>query len=448
MRNLFILLLVLATSCSRDTKTTLQFNIQDYNGTNPRVIIGWDNRSVSIDSISGKGTLTLDLSAPTYALVEVRKYDRKLCFLEPGKDLTVTYSQKKGEKQVTYGGASGKEAEFLNQGNYSFISINSTERDVQKAARKVDSILEVNLRKVETIPFSATFKEWEAKRQHTEAFAALLRFPIYSLMPDSASTERTEYLNLLHDQLATDSTYLSIPSYREALEQYVRRLISFSRQDSTMPEGNDLADARLNVIFANITEPAALAYIIDQTLFHLAEQGIEKYEQIYRQHVKDPARLALYNEACKKADRIAPGQPCPDFTFKDNEGKDVSLTDLKGKFVYIDMWATWCGPCKGEMPSLLKLEEEFAGKDILFVSLSIDRNKDIELWKKTIKEMDLGGIQLHLGENWEWLKIFMPASMSVPRFVLLDREGKIINANMSRPSDKATAAKFRELLNL
>lgn len=125
----------------------------------------------------------------------------------------------------------------------------------------------------------------------------------------------------------------------------------------------------------------------------------------------------------------------------------VSLADLKGKFVYIDMWATWCGPCKGEMPSLLELEKRFEGKDILFVSLSVDKNKDIELWKQTIEKMGLGGIQLHLGENWTWLKNFMPASMSVPRFVLLDQKGKIIDANMSRPSDKATAEKFHDLLN-
>ena len=204
---------------------------------------------------------------------------------------------------------------------------------------------------------------------------------------------------------------------------------------------------KMKYILKNISEPAARSYLVDITLFHFGEQGIERYDRLYNQYVTDPERLALYAEACKKAERIAPGQPCPDFRFADNHGDTVTLADLKGKYVYIDMWATWCGPCKGEMPSLLKLEEEFAGEDILFVSLSIDRNKDIDLWKKTIEEMGLGGIQLHLGENWEWLKIFMPASMSVPRFVLLDREGKFINSSMTRPSDKATAEKFRELLN-
>lgn len=439
--SLFALWLILATACTRETQTTIRFNVQDYNGNNPRITIGWDNHSVTIDSVTGEGIQTLDLLAPAYALIEVRKYDRRLCFLEPGKELTLAYSQKKGEKAVTFGGNLGKETEFINQGNYSFTPVNHGDSDVEKAVRKADSVLALNLQKVNNIPFPQTFKEWEAKRQKVETFIALLRFPVHSLMRDSHVTKRTAYLEVLRNHLAPDSTYLSIPAYREALEQYVRRLVSFKQVKE-----DDRIETRLACIFENISEPATVAYMVDQTLFNTA--GNEKYEKLYRQYVKDPKRLALYNEACKKMDRIAPGQPCPDFSFQDDHGKTVSLADLKGKFVYIDMWATWCGPCKGEMPDLLKLEEEFAGKDILFVSLSIDRNKDIDLWKKTIEEMGLGGIQLHLGENWDWLKIFMPSSMSVPRFVLLDREGKIINANMSRPSDKATAEKFKQLLNL
>ena len=63
-----------------------------------------------------------------------------------------------------------------------------------------------------------------------------------------------------------------------------------------------------------------------------------------------------------------------------------------------------------------------------------------------VADMQLKGVQLHLGENWTWLKNFMPASLSVPRFILLDREGKIVTANMTRPSDKETLKKLESLL--
>ena len=156
--------------------------------------------------------------------------------------------------------------------------------------------------------------------------------------------------------------------------------------------------------------------------------------------------MAAFAEACKKSERIMPGNPCPDFTFRDINDRAVSLADLKGKYVYMDIWATWCGPCKWEMKFLPELEERLAGKDITFVSLSIDQNKDIKKWKQMVADMQLKGVQLHLGENWTWLKNFMPASLSVPRFILLDREGKIVTANMTRPSDKETLKKLESLL--
>ena len=337
-----------------------------------------------------------------------------------------------------YRGTLGEENQFLNQVKfYDVVRVDYKNPNIQVIARRADSVLAVNKAKLEKTSYSATFKAWEGKRLQVETWFPVLR---------TRELDTAVYLQTIRQCFVEDSTYLSLPNYREFLEQYLRTLVRLGHGTKSTLEGEDLADARLKMIFDNFQEPAIVGYLVDATLFHFAERGIERYEKIYNQHVKDAARLALYAEACKKADRIAPGQPCPDFSFADNTGKMVTLADLKGKFVYIDMWATWCGPCKGEMPSLLELEKRFEGKDILFVSLSIDKNKDIELWKQTIENMGLGGIQLHLGENWDWLKIFMPASMSVPRFVLLDREGKFIDANMTRPSDKATAERLEALL--
>ncbi len=68
----------------------------------------------------------------------------------------------------------------------------------------------------------------------------------------------------------------------------------------------------------------------------------------------------------------------------------MSLSDLKGKYVYIDVWATWCGPCNAEIPHLKKLEEEFEGRNICFVSISCDDSRNA--WERFVQVKQLGGI--------------------------------------------------------
>ncbi|MGY0035193.1 TlpA family protein disulfide reductase [Pedobacter sp. NJ-S-72] len=89
-----------------------------------------------------------------------------------------------------------------------------------------------------------------------------------------------------------------------------------------------------------------------------------------------------------------PGEASLNFSYPDQQGKMVSMKDLKGKVVLIDVWATWCGPCKGEIPHLKKLEEEMKGQNVEFVSISVDEAKDKDKWLKMIETDQLGGTQL------------------------------------------------------
>lgn len=73
--------------------------------------------------------------------------------------------------------------------------------------------------------------------------------------------------------------------------------------------------------------------------------------------------------------RLAKGSPAPNFTLSDKNGNRISLSDYKGKFVYLDFWATWCGPCLGEMKLMTELHKKF-GKDIVFLSVSVDKEFD------------------------------------------------------------------------
>jgi thiol-disulfide isomerase/thioredoxin len=124
------------------------------------------------------------------------------------------------------------------------------------------------------------------------------------------------------------------------------------------------------------------------------------------------------------------GEPAIDFTYPDIDENDVSLSSLQGRLVYVDVWATWCGPCIGEIPSLQKLEEEYHGKNITFLSVSIDTDKDA--WMKMVKEDNLGGIQLWAGNSSPITRDY--AIFSIPRFMLFDADGKVITTNAPRPS--------------
>lgn len=139
---------------------------------------------------------------------------------------------------------------------------------------------------------------------------------------------------------------------------------------------------------------------------------------------------------------LAKGLPSPTFDYENINGGKTSLESLKGKFVYIDVWATWCGPCIAEIPALKEVEKEYHAKNIEFVSISIDDKKDFEKWKKMVADKELKGVQLFADNNWNSDFVKNYAIDGIPRFILIDTEGKIVNADAPRPSD----AKLKELL--
>lgn len=141
------------------------------------------------------------------------------------------------------------------------------------------------------------------------------------------------------------------------------------------------------------------------------------------------------------------GTNSPTFNYENHKGGNTKLEDFKGKYVYIDMWATWCGPCRAEIPHLKNLEKEMHGKNIEFVSISIDPAKDKEKWKKFVTEKELGGVQLMADKDWNSQFVLDYAIQGIPRFILIDPNGKIVNADAPRPSSKEIKELLKGLLN-
>ncbi|MBX9806585.1 MAG: TlpA family protein disulfide reductase [Flavobacteriaceae bacterium] len=135
------------------------------------------------------------------------------------------------------------------------------------------------------------------------------------------------------------------------------------------------------------------------------------------------------------------------FDYENHMGGKTKLEDFKGKYVYIDVWATWCGPCRGEIHALKKVEEKNHDKNIEFIIISVDVDKDHEKWKNFVNDKQLGGVQLFADKDWNSDFIKSYGVISIPRFILIDPSGKVVKSDASRPSNPELQKVLDSLLN-
>lgn len=158
--------------------------------------------------------------------------------------------------------------------------------------------------------------------------------------------------------------------------------------------------------------------------------------------IADTALISIVEQQLIEQDRIDSysrvGGEMPDVPIIDPQGNEHRLSEFKGRYVYIDLWASWCGPCNQEIPYLKELEKTLGNDQVAFVSISID--EDSNAWKAAIKRHNLSGNQF-LGN--ETLATLLKVQ-GIPRFLIYDKEGRLLYPDAPRPS---SGMEIRHILN-
>ncbi len=165
----------------------------------------------------------------------------------------------------------------------------------------------------------------------------------------------------------------------------------------------------------------------------------------FKQINTDPFYEVIIKSTLEKLQQLKKGMPAPDFNLLAADGKNILLKNLKGKLIYIDFWATWCAPCMAEMPHSKQLAEELKNENVQFVYINV--NDDKQKWSDYFAKEKRDGLYLFADEP-QSAKLRSDYNFNgIPHYALIDKNGKIIDADAERPSGKAKQEILENLKN-
>ena len=387
--NLFSLSIFIISSCGQDpNKITIKGSIT--NPVSDELVFNFSDTSYET-RVDANGDFKITLNQDSAQYVTLLHGERTRMFIKPGDNIEIHFDTKEFDETMTYNNS--PESSFL-----AYKLISAEEKDFYGESLYLADEVSYEL---------------ELEKYKTNLMQRLDRF-------ENGYFKRTEE-----------------KSINASIERYLKRKKSFS--DRTEEE-------RLYLWETNKLSKEYNFYDLLSTLNSAEfDENLIEYEKKMNSALEPLKKLNNYEKELGKITKIVAswrerkddydnmpndGDMSIDFSYPNIAGEMISLSSFRGRLVYIDVWATWCGPCIAELPSLERLQKDYENMDIVFLSVSVDTDK--EAWEKMLTEDQLDGVQLW-ADGWSQITKSY-AIFGIPRFMLVDRSGELIAVDAPRPS--------------
>jgi thiol-disulfide isomerase/thioredoxin len=380
---------------------------------------------------AGNFSIKFKITSPNYY-----RLGRNALYLSPNDNLVV-YIDYSDPRKATFSGLGAEANAYLKGSPFpkggSFIeagkNVKNTPEETIAAVEEMAIAREKELAAVTNV--ASEFRRLETARINADLINSIISGNVYSTMKlklkdEAAKTFSESYMKISAVPIAkyakdfTDASLMKLVVYRDIA-------------DEVIAQGGAPAD--IDKIKEFYTASALVRNMQKQSDKKLLAPFKLEIDQL-----KTPAYKLATTQMHQYLMAFGKGDTAVDFMALDQNGKRVNLSSLKGKVIYVDLWATWCGPCMVEMPSYEKLKQKYAtNPDVVFVSLSIDDNES--LWKSSIAERKADGQQWLINRS----KLQAYNIVGIPRSLLIDKDFKMVNMSAPMPSE-AAAVKEIELL--
>jgi thiol-disulfide isomerase/thioredoxin len=322
-----------------------------------------------------------------------------------------------------------------------FIAMEAGKRDAASFAALMDSIAGVKQSFFETVRQEASltpaFEAYMETRLKYDHYTKLLEYPVLhqrALQSPDLVDVSPGYYDFLLDESTFDDAHLEHLPYVNFLMAYLGHLrrqhtaVTSHEEKSINQQTYYLAGEMLTGNSRNFIQ----AMMVGRELSYGVLDDAEQIYQLYVSGQANEAYKERINSIYKHMQTLYAGNPAPDFTMTDIDGREVSLSDFRGKVIVLDFWASWCGPCMREMPHVKALKEQFADReDLVFVYVSIDT--DVEAWKSTVERLDLEGVHFNTPGRERGVPLLYNVKW-IPTFYVIGKDGLIADNRPPLPS--------------
>ncbi|OQP42917.1 hypothetical protein A4H97_12250 [Niastella yeongjuensis] len=257
--------------------------------------------------------------------------------------------------------------------------------------------------------------------------------PRYNLKFIKDSTHPNDYLPNYTTQY--EDWFWNVPEYKDFMFDYLR----FTRPFNAYVPYNNIPEKPFNptldeyhLALANLSAPNMRDWFITKSILlgfeHYNFTDVENVYKLAANTLTSPFLKDTLQHFYAAMNRLKPGNPAPGFSLKNDQGKLVSLSDFKGKVVYIDFWGVGCGPCIYDIKNTVpQLHEHYKNKDVVFISICVDATESE--WKEALKQYKLDGVNL-IAEDWIKNPVCKTYNINaIPHYLLIDKSGKISDNN-------------------
>lgn len=467
MKKLWILLLLPAfLACSTAEKDITRVELVIENAGIEEAELGYttdfilrSRENLTAAEQEGRFVFEIKLDKPVMATITAGS-QRMNVYLEPGKDLTVVFDMEDVSGSLKFEGALASENQLLRTYAQDIepafgrqvVFEKFREAQPEEFAAFAMEMKETSLSFLHDFagenPLSASFEKYFETDIRYQAYANMLNYPMYHAHYNQlaeAPQMPEGYYEFTKDALDISEEQLQVPSCVNFVSAYSQYYMTQHGKD--MPEDLSYPD-RMMWAAENAFEGKARAFAVASAItiqfnhgdFSRAVEASEAFKaENSWQYLNDVLTTSHSN-----ALRVAPGSEAPDFTLVDINGEEVSLSDFRDKVVYLDFWASWCGPCMREVPHAKELKKRFEGEEnLVFLYVSVD--EDEQAWRRTVEQHNIQGVHLNVpGMRHEIAQSYNV--QGVPSFFIIDKDGVIHNNNPSRPSGSTIDEELRAIL--